>query len=107
MVDRVPETLPPGANLLRVKDTFDGLNAMAAAARQRSGARVIGVTGSVGKTSTKEMLRHVFSGQGATHAKAGNLNNHWGVPLTPARMPVDSRFAVIAMGMNKDRKNTR
>lgn len=100
MVDRVPETLPPGANLLRVKDTFDGLNAMAAAARQRSGARVIGVTGSVGKTSTKEMLRHVFSGQGATHATAGNLNNHWGVPLTLARMPVDSRFAVIEMGMN-------
>lgn len=100
MVDRVPETLPPGANLLRVKDTFEGLNALAAAARQRCGAKVVAVTGSVGKTSTKEMLRHVFAGQAATHATTGNLNNHWGVPLTLGRMPVDSRFAVIEMGMN-------
>lgn len=100
MVDKVPETLPPGANLLIVKDTFQALNDLAAAARQRCGARVIAVTGSVGKTSTKEMLRHVLAGQGATHATTGNLNNHWGVPLTLARMPVDSRFAVIEMGMN-------
>ncbi|WP_298726931.1 UDP-N-acetylmuramoylalanyl-D-glutamyl-2,6-diaminopimelate--D-alanyl-D-alanine ligase [uncultured Ferrovibrio sp.] len=100
MVDRVPETLPPGANLLIVKDTFQALYDLAAAARQRCGAKVIAVTGSVGKTSTKEMLRHVLSEQGATHATTGNLNNHWGVPLTLARMPVDSRFAVIEMGMN-------
>ncbi|HLT78461.1 MAG TPA: UDP-N-acetylmuramoylalanyl-D-glutamyl-2,6-diaminopimelate--D-alanyl-D-alanine ligase [Ferrovibrio sp.] len=100
MVDRVPETLPPGANLLQVKDTFEGLNALAAAARQRCGAKVVAVTGSVGKTSTKEMLRHVFAEQAATHATTGNLNNHWGVPLTLARMPVDSRYAVIEMGMN-------
>ena len=99
MVDSGPQTLP-GGNLLRVKDTFQGLNDLAAAARQRCGAKVIGVTGSVGKTSTKEMLRHVLAGQGATHASVGNLNNHWGVPLTLARMPVDSRFAVIEMGMN-------
>src|SRR5690606_358412 len=97
---RVPETLPPGANLLQVKDTFEGLNALAAAARQRCGAKVVAVTGSVGKTSTKEMLRHVFAEQAATHATTGNLNNHWGVPLTLARMPVDSRYAVIEMGMN-------
>ncbi|HEX6959555.1 MAG TPA: UDP-N-acetylmuramoylalanyl-D-glutamyl-2,6-diaminopimelate--D-alanyl-D-alanine ligase [Ferrovibrio sp.] len=100
MVDRVPETLPPGANLLLVKDTFQALNDLAAAARQRCGAKVIAVTGSVGKTSTKEMLRHVLADQAATHATTGNLNNHWGVPLTLARMPVDSRFAVIEMGMN-------
>lgn len=100
MVDRDPETLQPGANLLRVKDTFQALNDLAAAARQRCAAKVIGVTGSVGKTSTKEMLRHVLAEQGATHATTGNLNNHWGVPLTLSRMPVDSRFAVIEMGMN-------
>lgn len=99
MVDSGPQTLP-GGNLLRVKDTFQGLNDLASAARQRCGARVIGVTGSVGKTSTKEMLRHVLSQQGATHASVGNLNNHWGVPLTLARMPVDTRYAVIEMGMN-------
>jgi UDP-N-acetylmuramoyl-tripeptide--D-alanyl-D-alanine ligase len=100
VVDRMPETLPPGANLLKVKDTFQALNDLAAAARQRCGARVIGITGSVGKTSTKEMLRLVLSRQGATHATVGNLNNHWGVPLTLARMPIDSRFALIEMGMN-------
>ncbi|MFC3677835.1 UDP-N-acetylmuramoylalanyl-D-glutamyl-2,6-diaminopimelate--D-alanyl-D-alanine ligase [Ferrovibrio xuzhouensis] len=100
LVDRMPETLPPGANLLKVKDTFQALNDLAGAARQRCGAKVIGITGSVGKTSTKEMLRHVLSRQGATHATVGNLNNHWGVPLTLARMPVDSRFALIEMGMN-------
>ncbi len=100
MVDRGPETLLPGANLLRVKDTFQGLNDLAAAARQRCGAKVIGITGSVGKTSTKEMLRHVLAEQSATHATTGNLNNHWGVPLTLARMSVDSRYAVIEMGMN-------
>lgn len=100
MVDRVPETLPPAANLLKVKDTFQALNDLGAAARQRCGAKVIGVTGSVGKTSTKEMLRHVLAAQGATHATTGNLNNHWGVPLTLARMPVDTRYAVIEMGMN-------
>ncbi|WP_370152600.1 UDP-N-acetylmuramoylalanyl-D-glutamyl-2,6-diaminopimelate--D-alanyl-D-alanine ligase [Ferrovibrio sp.] len=100
VVDRIPETLPPGANILKVRDTFQALNDLAAAARQRCGARVIGVTGSVGKTSTKEMLRHVLSRQGATHATMGNLNNQWGMPLTLARMPVDSRFALIEMGMN-------
>src|SRR3546814_11227666 len=65
MVDRVPETLPPGANLLRVKDTFDGLNAMAAAARQRSGARVIGVTGRFGKPSTQDRKSVVTGKRGS------------------------------------------
>src|SRR3546814_9605598 len=92
----MPETLPPGANLRKVKYTFQALNDLAGAARQRCGAKVIGITGSVGKTSTKEMLRHVLSRQGATHATVGNLNNHWGVPLTLARMPVDRRFALLA-----------
>lgn len=100
VVDHAPGSLPPGANLLVVKDTFQALNDLGAAARQRSGATVIGVTGSVGKTGTKEMLRAVLSPQGLTHASTGNLNNHWGVPLSLARMPVDTQYAVIEMGMN-------
>ena len=58
------------------------------------------MTGSVGKTSTKEMLRAVLGGQGRTHVAEGSYNNHWGVPLTLARMPVDTEFAVIEIGMN-------
>lgn len=100
IVDRVPEGLPAGANLVLVRDTFQALNDLGAAARQRCGAKVVGITGSVGKTSTKEMLRLILSAQAPTHASVGNLNNHWGVPLTLARMPVDSHFAVIEMGMN-------
>ncbi len=100
MVDHLPEGVSPNANLLVVKDTFAGLNALGAAARQRCGARVVGVTGSVGKTGSKEMLRAILADQAATHASSGNLNNHWGVPLTLSRMPVDSHYAVIEMGMN-------
>jgi UDP-N-acetylmuramoyl-tripeptide--D-alanyl-D-alanine ligase len=61
---------------------------------------VVAVTGSVGKTSTKEMLRDVLSDQGKTHAAEASYNNHWGVPLTLARMPSDTEFAVIEIGMN-------
>ena len=70
------------------------------AARARSEAQVVAVTGSVGKTGTKEALRHVLSGQGATHASAASYNNHWGVPLTLARMPEEARFGVFEIGMN-------
>jgi UDP-N-acetylmuramoyl-tripeptide--D-alanyl-D-alanine ligase len=61
---------------------------------------VIAVTGSVGKTSTKEMLRHMLGACGKTHASVASYNNHWGVPLTLARMPADTEFAVIEIGMN-------
>lgn len=100
VVDHLPADVSNGANLLVVADTFQALNDMAAAARQRSAARVIGVTGSVGKTGTKEMLTQILAAQGPTHASLGNLNNHWGVPLTLCRMPPDAQFAVIEMGMN-------
>lgn len=73
---------------------------LGAAARARTSAQVVAVTGSVGKTGTKEALRHVLSEQGETHASAASYNNHWGVPLTLARMPADTRFAVIEIGMN-------
>jgi UDP-N-acetylmuramoyl-tripeptide--D-alanyl-D-alanine ligase len=100
LVDRDLPGLPPDAPLLRVADTLEGLRALGAAARARSAARVIGVTGSVGKTTTKEMLRVAFGALGRTHAAAASYNNHWGVPLTLARLPGDAAFAVVEIGMN-------
>ncbi len=100
MVSYVPEGVPTDAPLLVVPDVLDGLRALGAAARARTSAKVIGVTGSAGKTSTKEMLRTVLSAFGTVHAAEKSFNNHWGVPLTLARMPVNIDFAVIEIGMN-------
>jgi UDP-N-acetylmuramoyl-tripeptide--D-alanyl-D-alanine ligase len=100
LVSRVPDGVPPDAPLLIVPDVLRGLEALGAFARARTEAKVVGVTGSVGKTSTKEMLRAILSGQGRTHAAEASYNNHWGVPLTLARMPVETDFAVIEIGMN-------
>ncbi|MGB3250675.1 MAG: Mur ligase family protein, partial [Tabrizicola sp.] len=100
LVSRVPEGVPTDAPLLIVPDVLEALGALGAFARARTKAKVVGVTGSVGKTSTKEMLRAILSGQGRTHAAEASYNNHWGVPLTLARMPVDTDFAVIEIGMN-------
>lgn len=101
LVSRVPEGLDPRQHpLLIVPDVLGGLEALGRHARARSDARIIGVTGSVGKTSTKDMLHTVLSGQGSTHVAQASYNNHWGVPLTLARMPQDTRFAVIEIGMN-------
>ncbi|WP_043356718.1 UDP-N-acetylmuramoylalanyl-D-glutamyl-2,6-diaminopimelate--D-alanyl-D-alanine ligase [Methylobacterium sp. B1] len=73
---------------------------LGAAARARTRAQVVAVTGSVGKTGTKEALRHVLAEQGETHASAASYNNHWGVPLTLARMPRSTRYGVFEIGMN-------
>ncbi|MDP4003165.1 UDP-N-acetylmuramoylalanyl-D-glutamyl-2,6-diaminopimelate--D-alanyl-D-alanine ligase [Methylobacterium sp. NEAU K] len=73
---------------------------LGAAARDRTKAQVVAVTGSVGKTGTKEALRHVLAEQGETHASVASYNNHWGVPLTLARMPRSTRFGVFEIGMN-------
>ncbi len=100
MVDQHPPGLAADAPLLRVGDTLAGLTALGAAGRARSAARVVGVTGSVGKTTTKEMLRVALAAFGATHASAASHNNHWGVPLTLARLPREADFAVVEMGMN-------
>ncbi len=97
MVDR---DVPGASPLLRVGDTLAGLHALGAAGRARSGARFVGVTGSVGKTTTKEMLRLVLSAFGPTHAATASHNNHWGVPLTLARTPRAAHFAAVEMGMN-------
>ena len=100
MVSRAPKPAPADAALLTVADTQAGLEDLARAARARTKAVVIGVTGSVGKTGTKEALRHAFDRQGPTHASAASLNNHWGVPLSLARMPRETAFGIFEMGMN-------
>ncbi|SIO29989.1 UDP-N-acetylmuramoyl-tripeptide--D-alanyl-D-alanine ligase [Rhodovulum sp. ES.010] len=100
MVSRVPEGVAEDAPLLIVDDVLDGLVALGRAGRARSRARVVAVTGSAGKTSTKEMLRAVLSRQVRVHAAEASYNNHWGVPLTLARLPADTDFAVIEIGMN-------
>ncbi len=88
--------------LIKVGETLDGLCGIARAARARLGedAGVVAVTGSVGKTSTKEMLRACLMRLGPTHAPEKSFNNHWGVPLTLARMPAATRFGVLEIGMN-------
>ena len=100
LVSHIPEGLDDSAPLLIVEDVQTALEALGRAARARTQARVVAVTGSVGKTSTKEMLRDVLSRQGRTHAAEASYNNHWGVPLTLARMPAGTEFAVIEIGMN-------
>jgi UDP-N-acetylmuramoyl-tripeptide--D-alanyl-D-alanine ligase len=100
LVSRIPDGVPDSAPLLIVPDVLVALTALGAAARARTRARVVGITGSVGKTSTKEMLRRVLSGQDRTHAAEASYNNHWGVPLTLARLPADADYAVIEIGMN-------
>lgn len=100
MIHHRIDGLPKDAPLLVVGDSMEGLTALAAAARARSKAKIIAVTGSVGKTGTKEMLKLALETAGPTHATLGNLNNHWGVPLSLTRMPADTRFAVFELGMN-------
>jgi UDP-N-acetylmuramoyl-tripeptide--D-alanyl-D-alanine ligase len=90
----------PDAPLLVVPDVLQALSDLAAAARARSTARIAGVTGSVGKTSSKEALRLALAAEGETHASAASYNNHWGVPLSLARMPASARYGVFELGMN-------
>lgn len=94
------DTLPAGAPLLVVDDVLEALRDLARAARARLTGKVVAVTGSVGKTSTKEALRLVLAREGETHASAASYNNHWGVPLSLARCPADARFAVFELGMS-------
>jgi UDP-N-acetylmuramoyl-tripeptide--D-alanyl-D-alanine ligase len=100
LVSRIPDGVAPGAPLLVVPDVLQALGALGRAARARTGARVVAITGSAGKTSTKKMLADALAGQGRVHAAEKSYNNHWGVPLTLARMPAETDFAVIEIGMN-------
>jgi len=100
IVDTVPEDSPAGLPCLVVKDTLKAMSDLATAARARLTGTVIAITGSVGKTGAKDGLAHVLAPFGTVHKTIGNLNNHFGCPLTLARMPAGTSFAIIEMGMN-------
>ena len=99
LVHQIPAGME-SAPLLQVADTFTGLHALGQFARARFTGRLAAVTGSVGKTTLKEMLRCILAEQGQTHAAEASYNNHWGVPLTLARMPAQAIYAVNEIGMN-------
>jgi UDP-N-acetylmuramoyl-tripeptide--D-alanyl-D-alanine ligase len=100
IVSRIHENWSEDLPLLLVDDPLLALERLGRAARARSHARIIAVTGSVGKTSTKEMLRIALAASGETHASAASFNNHWGVPLTLSRFPTTAGFGVFEIGMN-------
>ncbi len=101
MVERIPSGTSFDAALLRVPDTLEALTRLGTAARARTPAlRAVAVTGSVGKTSTKDALRHVLGAQAKTHGAIASFNNHIGVPVTLARLPQDAVYAVFEIGMN-------
>ncbi len=88
------------APMIVVDDVLEAMIRLGCAARDRSAAKIIAVTGSVGKTTTKEMLRHVLEPLGRVHASVASFNNHWGVPLTLSRMPENTDYGVFEIGMN-------
>ncbi len=100
MVSHVPEGVAQDAHLLVVDDTFTALQALGAASRARTGAKIIGVTGSVGKTGTKEMLAEAFGVLGQAHASAASFNNHWGVPISLSSMHAGADVGIFEIGMN-------
>ena len=98
LVSHIPEGV--SGPLLTVANTQRGLEDLARAARARSNAKILAVTGSAGKTTTKEILRHALNGLGRTHVSAASYNNHWGVPLSLASLPADAEYGVFEIGMN-------
>ncbi|MEQ1789483.1 MAG: UDP-N-acetylmuramoyl-tripeptide--D-alanyl-D-alanine ligase [Rickettsiales bacterium] len=96
----VSRKLEISGNQLLVADTFKALDDLGKYNRNRSNAKIIGITGSVGKTSTKEMMKLALAAHGKTYATTGNYNNHIGTPLNLANLPLDAEFAVFEMGMN-------
>lgn len=95
-----PAKVPEGRAAIEVGDVLEALSDLGRAARARSEARIVAVTGSVGKTGTKEALRLALSASGPTHASLASHNNHWGVPLTLSRLPQDAAYGVFEIGMN-------
>jgi UDP-N-acetylmuramoyl-tripeptide--D-alanyl-D-alanine ligase len=100
LVSHRPDDVAADAPVLLVEDTFAALQDLGSVARLRAKAKIVAVTGSVGKTSTKEALAVCLGALAPTFATAGSLNNHWGVPLSLARMPPDCTYAVFELGMN-------
>jgi len=86
--------------LIVVHDVLEAMVLLGRASRARSLAQIVAITGSVGKTTVKEMLRTVLSANGSTHASVASFNNHWGVPLTLARMPQDADYGIFEIGMS-------
>ena len=97
--DKLPGLMKPGRYIV-VDNPLAALYRLAAASRARSAARIVAVTGSVGKTGTKEALRFVLAPSGPTHAALASFNNHIGVPLTLSSMPTNSAYGVFEIGMN-------
>lgn len=94
------ENLPSNLNYILVKDTFEALYDLARFSRKRTSAKIIALTGSVGKTSVKELLKLAFEKYGQTFATTGNLNNHFGVPLSLCNLPKNTEFGIFEVGMN-------
>ena len=92
--------MPPDAPLLTTANTLRALEDIARASRLRTNARIVAVTGSAGKTTTKEILRRALGALGPTHCSAASFNNHWGVPLSLASMQRSAQFGVFEIGMN-------
>lgn len=86
--------------LMVVDDVLNAMELLGRAARKRTKAKIIAITGSAGKTTTKDALAHVLASSGKVHASAASFNNHWGVPLTLARMPRETEFGIFEIGMN-------
>ncbi len=101
MVEHAPGAGTAPGPLLIVPDSFDGLYALATAARARSTARIIAITGSVGKTGSKELLARALATAGRVSLSAGNLNNYIGAPLSLARLPAEAEYGVFELGMNQ------
>jgi UDP-N-acetylmuramoyl-tripeptide--D-alanyl-D-alanine ligase len=101
VVDEVSaKKFPKDAALLVVSETLQAMRDVASAARARSNAKIVAVTGSAGKTGTKEALKLALSPSGETHASSASFNNHWGVPLSLSRLSRDAKFGVFEIGMN-------
>ena len=100
LVERRPEGVSAETPVLEVASTLEALEKLGRFQRGRSGAKAIAVTGSVGKTGSKEMLRVGLSALGKTHASVASFNNHIGAPLTLARLPLDAEYLVSELGMN-------
>ncbi|HEY4344635.1 MAG TPA: UDP-N-acetylmuramoylalanyl-D-glutamyl-2,6-diaminopimelate--D-alanyl-D-alanine ligase [Parvibaculum sp.] len=100
VVSDVTQAMRDAGPLVVVPDALEALNQLGRTARRRTGAKIVAVTGSVGKTGTKEALRMILSAQGPTHASTLSYNNLWGVPLSLARMPAETQFGILEIGMN-------
>ena len=101
LVDHIPADIPSNTPLLLVPSVQEALENLGKYGRERSQAKLVAITGSVGKTSSKNMLKTILELQGKTHASPASFNNYLGVPLTLANLPIDATYAVVEIGMNK------